>query len=467
MCDDPAARERETTMVTPWLTRRDMLKSATCGFGYLAFSALASEASAADARDPLAPRPPHFPPRARRVIFLAMRGAPSQMDLFDYKPQLQTVADQPSQVRGRRYVGSPWRFRQHGQGGIWISELLPRLTAHADDLCVIKSMRTDDQTHTAGFVQLHTGSARFVRPSIGAWVLYGLGADNANLPGFITIGPSLQFGGAQNYGSAFLPALYQGTPIRDASRPNGGLENIVNRGLAPAVQRRQLDLVQALNRGVAERNPENSQLESVIQSYELAFRMQRELPRVLDLSGEARATQQMYGIDAPATDRFGRQCLLARRLIEEGVRFVELMDEDWDQHLNLRENLTRRCQAVDQPIAALLTDLKRRGLLQDTLVVWGGEFGRTPDNDRPDGRNHNNTGFTIWLAGGGVRPGIEYGQTDEFGYRAVENEVHLHDLHATILHLLGLDHTRLTYRHAGRDFRLTDVYGRVVREIVA
>jgi hypothetical protein len=454
-------------MCQPWLTRREMLRAATTsGFGYLAFAALTTHAGAAE-RDPTAPQTPHFPAQAKRVIFLAMRGGPSQIDLFDHKPGLQAVADQPSPIQGRKFVGSPWRFRQHGESGQWVSELLPGLARHSDELCVIKSMRADENSHTPGFLQLHTGSGRFVRPSMGAWVLYGLGTENANLPGYVSIGPSLQFGGAQNYGSAFLPALYQGTPIRDVTRPNGGLENLTNRQLAPATQRAQLDFVQSLNQSAARRNPEDSQLEGVIQSYELAFRMQAELPKVMDLSGEPKSLQQQYGIDTPATDRFGRQCLLARRLVEAGVRFIELMDEDWDQHLNLSENLARRCQAVDRPIAALLDDLKQRDLLRETLVVWGGEFGRTPDNDRPNGRNHNNTGFTMWLAGGGTRPGIDYGRTDEFGYRAVEHEVHLHDLHATILHLLGLDHTRLTYRHAGRDFRLTDVYGKVVKEIIS
>jgi hypothetical protein len=450
----------------PFLSRRDLLQRSTCGFGWLAFTGLCAEAAAAE-QNPTAVKPSHFAPRAKRVIFLAMRGAPSQMDLFDYKPKLQQVADKPSEVQGRKFVGSSWSFKQHGQSGQWISELMPHLTKHADDLCVIKSMRTDDATHTAGFVQLHTGSARFVRPSIGSWVLYGLGSVNENLPGFITISPTLQFGGVQNYGCAFLPAVYQGTPITDLVRANEGIENITNRALPREVQRKQLDLVQSLNRQAVQRNPENSQLESVIQSYELAFRMQVELPKVMDFATETKATRDLYGIDNPACDKFARQCLLARRLAESGVRFIEVMDEDWDHHFNLTEDLPRRCRAVDQPIAALLADLKQRDLLKDTLVVWGGEFGRTPDNDRPNGRNHNNTAFTMWMAGGGVRPGLSYGETDDFSYKVVSNEVHIHDLHATILHLLGLDHKKLTYRHAGRDFRLTDVYGRVVKDIVA
>ena len=449
--------------LTP-LTRREVLKRSIAGFGYLAFAGLST---AAAGTNPTAPRPAHFAARVRSVIFLAMRGAPSQMDLFDYKPKLQTVADQKSEVQGRKFVGSPWKFDRRGQSGLWVSELLPNLAGQADELCVIKSMQSDDATHTAGFVQLHTGSARFVRPSIGSWVLYGLGSENDNLPGFVTISPTTQFGGVQNYGCAFLPAVYQGTPIRDGQGQNVGVEDIANRGLPREMQRHQLDLVQAFNRHAAAQNPENSQIESVIQSYELAFRMQTELPTVMDFAGESAATRKLYGIDEPATDKFGRQCLLARRMVEAGVRYIELMDEDWDHHFNLSEGMATRCRAVDKPIAGLLTDLKQRGLLKDTLVVWGGEFGRTPDNDRPNGRNHNSTGFTMWLAGGGVRGGMEYGATDELGYKAVEKPVHIHDLHATILYLLGLDHKKLTYRHAGRDFRLTDVYGRVVKDIVA
>ncbi len=450
-----------------FLSRREALRRTVFGFGHLAFAGLASAESLATRSSPLATHPPHFVPRAKRVIFLAMRGAPSQHDLFDFKPKLNEVAGQPSEVRGRKYVGTPWEFRQHGESGLWISELLPHLARHADELCVIKSMQTDDQTHTAGFVQLHTGSARFVRPSLGSWVLYGLGTENENLPGFITIKPSNQFGGAQNYGGAFLPAAYQGTPIWDPKRENGGVQDIVNRRADPRVQRLQLDLIQDYNAVAAARDPLDTRADAVIQSYELAFRMQSALPGVMDLGAESAATRERYGIDRPATDAFGRQCLLARRLAEAGVRFIELMDEDWDQHFNLAENLASRCAAVDQPIAALLDDLKRLGLLDDTLVIWGGEFGRTPDNDRDDGRNHNSQGFTMWLAGGGARPGFEFGRTDELGYRAVENPVHIHDLHATILHLLGFDHTRLTYRHNGRDFRLTDVFGRVVKQIVA
>jgi hypothetical protein len=441
-----------------------MLKRSIFGFGYLAFAGVS--AFAADPVSPLAPKAGHLVARARRVIFLAMRGAPAQHDLFDPKPALEAIDGKPSEVRGRTYVRSAWKFPRRGQSGLPISELLPHLSRHADDLCVIRSMKTDDQTHTAGFVQLHTGSARFVRPSIGSWVLYGLGTENQDLPGFVTIRPSFQFGGVQNYGCGFLPAMFQGTPIWNPQQPNGGVEDITNRRMPRELQRRHLDLIQSYNRSAAARDPLDSRIEGVIQSYELAFRMQMTLPEVMDLSKETELTKARYGVGNPATDAFGRQCLLARRLVEAGVRFIELMDEDWDQHFNLRENLATRCRAVDQPIAALLEDLKQRGLLEDTLVIWGGEFGRTPDNDRPDGRNHNSHGFTMWLAGGGAKGGQAYGATDELGYRAVDKPVHIHDLHATVLHLLGLDHQRLTFRHNGRDFRLTDVYGNVVRDLI-
>jgi len=447
------------------LTRRTLLKRSIFGFGYLAFAGVAS--FAAGRVSPLAAKSGHFAARAKRVIFLAMRGAPSQHDLFDPKPAVNRLDGKASEVQGRKYVASPWKFARHGRSGLEISEALPHLSRHADELCVIRSMKTDDQTHTASFVQLHTGSARFVRPSIGSWVLYGLGSENENLPGFVTIRPTIQFGGVQNYGCAFLPAMFQGTPIWNPQQPNGGVEDIANRRMPRELQRQHLDLIQSYNQSAAARSPQDSRIEGVIQSYELAFRMQMTLPEVMDLSKETASTQAKYGLGNPATDAFGRQCLLARRLAESGVRFIELMDEDWDQHLNMKEALGARCRAVDQPIAALLDDLKQHGLLDDTLLVWGGEFGRTPDNDRPDGRNHNSHGFTMWLAGGGVKGGQAYGATDELGYRAVDKAVHVHDLHATVLHLLGLDHERLTFRQNGRDFRLTDVYGNVVRDLIA
>jgi hypothetical protein len=364
---------------------------------------------------------------------------------------------------------SPWEFKQHGDSGQWISDLFPHVARHADDLCLLNGMHADVPSHPECFVQLHTGSFQFVRPSMGAWVLYGLGTENANMPGFITLNPPSRVGGAQNYGSSFLPALYQGTRIGQLgqSLKSATIGNLKNPRLDRSQQRRQIDFVQSLNRGLLEKRQSDEQLESVIESYELAFRMQSELPTVLSLSQETAATQKAYGVDAGATDNFGRQCLLARRLAESGVRFIELSHANWDQHGGLQKRLTANCRAVDQPIAALLEDLKQRGMLEDTLVVWGGEFGRTPHVKKADGRDHNSTGFTFWMAGGGVRGGMAHGTTDEYGIEAVGGKVHFHDLHATMLHLLGLNHKQLTYRYAGRDFRLTDVFGNVVTEVLA
>jgi len=328
-------------------------------------------------------------------------------------------------------------------------------------------MHTDIPNHPQAFVQLHTGSSQFIRPSMGAWVLYGLGTENENLPGFITLSPPLQFG-AQNFGSAFLPAVYQGTRIGSLreNNPSASLGNIENRLLTNPQQRRQLDLVQAMNRDFLHATDGHAEVEGVIQSYELAFRMQAEVPELLDLKGESTDTLARYGVGDAPTDSFGRQCLLARRFAERGVRFIEVNHGGWDQHQNLESALRRNCRAIDRPIGALLADLQSRGMLDETLVVWGGEFGRTPDSRRPDGRDHNAKGFTFWMAGGGVRPGTSFGSTDEYGSKAVENAVHVHDLHATLLHLLGLDHERLTYRYGGRDHRLTDVKGSVVKGIV-
>jgi hypothetical protein len=333
-------------------------------------------------------------------------------------------------------------------------------------------MHTEGVAHGPATLFLHCGAANLIRPSIGAWVLYGLGSENENLPGFVSIGPSPGNGGPRNYGAAFLPAVCQGTPLGKAGEPGPvGIKNLAG-GLA-AEQRRQLDLLQALNREQLQGRPGEAELEAVIASYELAWRMQMHAPHVLDLEKETAATQRAYGLEDPATQDFGRKCLLARRLIESGVRYVQVTYGDatanpaWDQHSNLPKHADH-ARAVDQPIAALLSDLKQRGLLEDTLVWWGGEFGRTPYAEKNGtGRDHNPGGFTMWLAGGGVRPGIAHGATDEFGHLAVDNKVHMHDLHATILHLLGLDHRRLTYRYAGRDFRLTDVHGRVVGELLA
>jgi hypothetical protein len=338
-----------------------------------------------------------------------------------------------------------------------ISDLFPRLSEHADELCILNGMHTDNPAHPQATIQMHTGTAQFVRPSVGSWVLYGLGTMNQNLPGYVSLSPVQN---AQTYGAAFLPAAYQGTAVGGASG-NAKIPNVAP-GLASDLQEKQLDLVRAMNRDLQDRAPDGGDVEAVMGSYELAYRMQSSVPEVMDLSKEPKAVRDLYG-----TGPFAEQCLLARRMAEAGVRFVEVTHRGWDQHQNLRAALERNCQAIDRPMAALLGDLKRRGLLEDTLVVWGGEFGRTPAQQGRDGRNHNNRGFSMWMAGGGVRGGLRHGATDDYGFAAEAGRVHIHDLHATILHCLGLDHEKLTYRYAGRDFRLTDVRGQVVEPILA
>jgi hypothetical protein len=471
--------------VTPLFTRREILKNFSCGFGWLAFAGLAQHAGAVAPvpENPLAPKPPHFPARAKRVIFLTMRGAPSHVDTFDYKPQLNADNDKPGKRPGTKLLGSKWNFSQSGQSGLWISELFPNVAKHADEMCLIHSMQTDLPAHPQAFMKMHTGNSQFVRPSLGAWALYGLGSLNENLPGFVTLTPPTGFGGAQNYGSAFLPAIYQATRIGADNRPidDAQIRNIETK-LSPYAQRNELELIQSLNREKLAREQVNPEVEGVIESYELAFKMQSQMPQVMDISRETEATKKLYGIgdkgtpgsyfggggpSGAGTDDFGHKCLLARRLIEAGVRYVEISHGNWDQHFNLSAALTANAHSVDQPIAGLLSDLKSRGLLKDTLVVWAGEFGRTPHAQGGDGRDHNNKAFTVWMAGGGIKGGLSYGQTDEYGYEAVENKVQIHDLHATILAMLGLDHEKLTYRYAGRDFRLTDVAGNVVKEIMA
>ena len=453
------------------LTRRQMLQGASCGFGYMALAGMTTEAALAEEarKNPLSPKRPHFAPKAKRVIFLCMRGGPSHVDTFDYKPKLTTDSGKAApKQRRRKLMGTPWKFSKRGNSGLQVSELFPNVAKHADDLCVINGMHADVPTHPECFVQLHTGSFQFVRPSVGAWVLYGLGSENQDLPGFVTISPPRNVGGTQNYGSAFLPGVYQGTAIGQNGRAvnQATVSNLRNNQLAPKLQRKQVDFIQQLNRGLLERKPDHPHLEGIIESYELAFRMQRAIPKVMDLSDESQPTLDAYGIGKKATNVFGRQCLMARRLAASGVRYIELTHQNWDQHKGLRKRLTANCRATDKPIAALLDDLKKHDLLKDTLVVWGGEFGRTPHVKNKDGRDHNAKGFTFWMAGGGVRGGMSYGKTDEYGIESVENKVHFHDLHATILHLLGLNHEKLTYRYAGRDFRLTDVYGRVVKDII-
>jgi hypothetical protein len=468
-------------------SRRELLKVCSGGFGYFAFSALcgleqACAASQGVVRDleatggPLAPRAAQFTPRAKRVVFLFMGGGPSAVDTFDPKPRLARDDGQALPFAfpvgivdpNGKLMRSPWEFKQHGQSGLPVSSLFPEVATCVDDLCIIRSMHTEGQAHGQAVLKLHTGDAAFVRPSLGSWVLYGLGTENNNLPGFLTISPTLDTGGAQLYGSAFLPAVFQGTAVGQQGQPaaRARFPYLENPATPSALQRRQLDLLQELNRDYLRQAEVQSQVEGVIESHELAFRMQMHAPKLLDLSSETKATRDLYGVDQEPTDDFGRQCLLARRCLEGGVRFVQVSHVKWDQHSNLKGGHEQNAREVDRPIAGLLKDLKARGLLEDTLVLWGGEFGRTPTAQGKDGRDHNPQGFTMWLAGGGVKPGIAHGATDEWGYHAAENKVHMHDLHATMLHLLGLDHTRLTYRYGGRDFRLTDVYGRVVQELV-
>ena len=449
------------------LSRRDALKGLSAGFGYMAFAGLASQAAVIS---PLAPRRPHFVPKAKRVIFCCMRGGPSHVDTFDHKPAL--VRDKGKELpkfRNRELMPSPWEFKRHGQSGLQVSELFPNLAQHVDDLCLLNGMYSSVPAHPQSFLQLHTGSFQFVRPSMGSWVLYGLGSENQNLPGFISLCPPDNVGGAQNYGSAFLPAFYQGTKIGNFNQniKAASLRNLGNQNMSRKLQRRQLDFVQSLNRDLLDRKKQSSQIEGVIESYELAFRMQSAVPELMDANDENESTLEQYGINNRATENFGRQCLMARRFAEAGVRFIEITHGNWDQHRNLNAALTRNCAATDKPLAALLKDLKERGLLEDTLVVWGGEFGRTPHIRQDDGRDHNSTGFSFWMAGGGVKGGMVHGATDEHGVAAVENRMHFHDLHATILHLLGLNHEKLTYKYAGRDFRLTDVHGEIAHDIIA
>lgn len=459
--------------LSSYLSRRRMLQTSSVGFGWLAFRAMASQLAAAG-QNPLTAKNPHFKPRAKHVIFLCMQGAPSHVDTFDYKPELTRNTGKVGKGRrGEKLLGSLWDFEVHGQSGQRISELFPSVARHSDDLCIVNSMATDIPNHPQAFVQMHTGNFQFVRPSLGAWTLYGLGTENTNLPGYITLAPPNGAGGARNYGSAFLPAIYQGTPVGKARRgrqpTNDGssIPNVQNPDLSPKTQRLQLDLIQSMNQQQLLRDRSNPEVEGIIESFELAFRMQDELPKVMDINTEPSRIREMYGINDRTTANFGRQCLLARRMVERGVRFVELTHGNWDQHRNLEAALTNNCDQTDIPIAALLQDLKDRDLLKDTLVLWGGEFGRTPHAQNGNGRDHNSKGFSMWLAGGGVKGGITYGITDEFGYEAVEDKMHIHDWHATILHLLGLDHERLTFNYAGRDFRLTDVHGNVAKSIIA
>jgi len=458
-------------------SRREWLCRAANGFGGLALLDMVVRAGVKE---------PHYPAKAKSVIFLFMDGGPSQMDTFDPKPRLNKESGQklpfqpPTTVFNisDKVLGSPFAFKKYGQSGAEVSELFPHVAGCVDDLCIIRSMVSDHSEHTAANYFVHSGSGFQGRPSIGAWVNYGLGSASDNLPGFIVLDNGLiPPGGLDCFAAGFLPAGYQGTVFRRGEHPIADLKPPAD---AEGTQRAKLDLLGKLNRGVLQRFGQVSEIEATISNYELAFRMQSEVPGLLDLHNESEATRQMYGLDEEITSEFGRSCLIARRLVEKGVRFIELLTpfrkgiDRWDQHSALINGHRVNAQSTDKPIAGLLKDLKSRGLLDSTLVIWGGEFGRTPCAQIPDngdmskvGRDHNPFGFTMWLAGGGIKPGQVYGATDEYGYYAVENKVHLHDLHATILHLLGMDHTKLTYRYSGRDMRLTDVYGNVLKGLLA
>jgi len=467
-------------------TRREVLKWSACGFGYLATLGLLSSPVSGDegragTANPLAAKPPHFPARARRVLFLFMHGGISHVDSFDPKPKLKEMNGQPLPIAKPKFefantgnlLASPWEFHPYGASGIEVSDLFPEIGSVIDDICVIRSMNGANQvSHGPALLNMNTGSGVFARPSLGSWTLYGLGSENDNLPGFVSLSPSLYHGGAQNYGSAFLPASFQGTRIGDGSTSfkEAKLSNLVP-GDDPSLQRLQLELLAQRNRQHEGRVGVDAQLEARLATFEMGFRMQAEAPMVFDLQRESATTLQMYGVDQDPTDEFARQCLLARRCLEAGVRFVQVNfsypRNYWDAHSDLRNNHTSNAKRVDRPVATLLRDLKSRGLLSDTLVVFGTEFGRTPAAQGTDGRDHHPHAFTVWMAGGGVRGGTVYGATDEFGYYVAENKVTMPDFHATILYLLGLDHERLTFHHGGRDYRLTDVSGRVVKEIVA
>ncbi|BDC47981.1 sulfatase [Bryobacterales bacterium F-183] len=457
------------------LSRRELLRVSSTGFGSLALASMLHGASSAD---PMAVKTPHFKPRAKRVIFLFMHGGPSQVDTFDYKPLLKRDHGKPlpfarpKVVSGETFnlLQSPWAFKQYGQSGAWVSDLFPEVAKCVDDICFVKSMWGSNSRHGGALLELHTGSDTFIRPSMGSWVTYGLGSENSSMPGYLTICPTQSHGGANNFGSAFLPAPYAGTAIGSVGVParDAKIPFITNTETPRNIQRMEIDYSQVLNRKQLETTGPDHALEGRIESFELAFRMQAEAPELQDLGQESEATRKLYGLDNPVTEDFGRQCLMARRFSEKGVRFVQVSHTyKWDQHANLRRDHEQNAAEVDKPIAGLLKDLKSRGLLEDTLVLWAGEFGRTPTAEGSDGRDHNPEAFTIWMAGGGVKPGFSYGATDDYGYYSVVNKVHFHDLHATILHLLGLDHKKLTYRFAGRDFRLTDVHGNVVHDIMA
>ncbi len=474
---EKTCRDRENRVEDMFVSRRQFLNRLGLGFGGLSLTGLVgmgilqppdARAVAAGEFSPLAAKKPPFPAKAKRVLHIFASGAPSHIDTFDPKPLLKKFDDKslPDDDRGLAFA-SPFEFKKYGQSGLEMSEVFPLLGQHADDMCIIRSMNTDIPDHVAASLMLNTGSTRLPKPSVGSWVTYGLGTENQNLPGFIALAPGRVE--PTNIRSAFLPGMFQGTPINMSSGSiDKMIENIKSKYVSLPEQRRQLDLLHQLNDVHAQNLQKDAQLEARLEAYELAYHMQLEATDAFDLSKEPEATRKMYGTDTQP----GRQMLTARRLLEKGVRFVQVWHGGWDHHTDIENNIAKKAGEIDKPIAALLSDLKQRGMLEDTLVIWGGEFGRTPTADGNSrgsnpGRNHNNKAFSIWMAGGGVKGGIAHGATDDFGGRAVSDKVHVHDLHATVLHLLGFDHTKLTYRYNGRDFRLTDVFGEVVKPILA
>jgi hypothetical protein len=459
------------------LTRREVLCRIGGGIGTVGLSTVFADAgllASAQTTNPLAPRAPHFPAKAKRLIFLFMNGGPSHVDTFDPKPTLAARAGEPvpasvfgptARGNNRPLMPSPFRFRQHGQSGIEVSELFPEVGKCIDDICVLRSVYTDNPNHEPGLLMMNSGNMQPIRPSMGSWLTYALGSENQNLPGFIVLCPGRPVVGPQLWSNSFLPGVFQGTHINNQTiDPRTIIRDVNNRYLSPAAQRTQLDLLQEMNHLHLEQRGQDEQLEGRIASLEMAYRMQGEAQEAFDLSRETGSTRWRYGAGP-----FAHACLLARRLAERNVRIIQIYygnNQPWDDHADIN-NHRNHARMSDKPIAALLADLKSRGMLDETLVLWGGEFGRTPTSEGRGGRDHHSTGFSMWLAGGGVRGGMVYGATDEFGIHAVENRMHVHDLHATILHLMGLDHERLTYRYSGRDFRLTDVHGVVHRGIFA
>lgn len=463
------------------MSRRAALRAAGGGIGYLGFLKMMAEAATADS-NPLLPRKPHFAPRAKKIIFLFMHGGPSSIDTFDFKERLVRDHGKPLPIKRPLafadeapgpLMKSPWEFRPGGKSGIPVSDLFPHIRTCVDDLCIVKSLVGEGVDHGAALLQSFTGSSTFVRPSMGAWTVYGLGTENQDLPGYITIKPTLSHGGAKNFGAAFLPGAFQGTPIGHSGMKvdeikSEPIQYLVNKGLTPEQQRYELDMIQNVNRRHAEMRQFDPNMEARIQAFELAFRMQTQAPEIFAVEKESDATKKLYGMDDPKTADFGWQCLLPRRLSEKNVRFVQATHSyKWDQHSDLFNKHTENAYEVDKPIAGLLKDLKARGMFDDTLVIWAGEFGRTPISQGGNGRDHNPYGYTIWMAGAGVKPGFVYGSTDEIGYHAAEDRMHIHDFHATVMHLLGMDHEKLTYRYSGRDFRLTDIAGVVHKKILS